>query len=275
LSNKNDFLKKIFKKRKYEDDETTLWQSIKNVEENLNEYDKKMVFNILELKEITVKEIMVPRVDVVSINIKSEIDEIIKCVDECGRSRLPVYDDNLDNIVGILHAKDLLKYFIKKQGFDITKIIREPFFVPESKNIRDMLVELREKKTHIAIIVDEYGGMAGIVCFEDILERIVGEIQDEFDKEVDEFIKIEENKFLVDPRISLTELNSRLGSEFEEEEIDTLGGLIFMIFGRIPNKNDKIEYKNYLFTIESISGRKIKKVKIETLQLNEISENET
>jgi magnesium and cobalt transporter len=271
---KKSFFENIFKKNKDSDEEIPLWLSIKNVEESLDEYDIKMVFNVLGLKDFAVKEIMVPRVDVVSININAEINEIVKIVDENGRSRLPVYNDNLDNIVGVLHSKDLLKYIINKQTFNLSKIIREPFFVPESKNIKDLLVELREKKTHLAIVVDEYGGMAGIVCFEDIIERIVGEIQDEFDNEVEEFIQVDEKKFMVDPRISLEDLNSKLGSDFHENEIDTLGGLIFMIFGKIPSKNDKIEYNNYLFTIESISGRKIKRVKIEALEPKEANENE-
>jgi len=265
----------LFGKNKENKDDYSFLQSIKNVESSLTDYDKKMVLNILDLKNYTVKEIMVPRVDVVSINIKSEVTEIMKIVDENGRSRLPVYDDNLDNIVGVLHAKDLIKYFLKKQNFDLSKIIRFPFFVPESKNIKDLLVELKERKTHLAIVVDEYGGMAGIVCFEDIIEKIVGDINDEFDKDVEEFIIIGENKYLVDPRITLDELNLKLGASFEADEIDTLGGLIFIIFGKIPSKNDKIEYNNYLFTIESISGRKIKKVKIETLNNKEIIKNES
>ena len=190
-------------------------------------------------------------------------------VNEKGYSRLPVYDKNIDNIIGILHTKDIFKYFNKESYFDIQKLIRVPIFVPESKMINDLLLELREKKNHLAIVVDEYGGMAGIVCLEDRIEKIVGEIQDEFDDEVDDIQKIDENIYLVNPRISLEELNKRLNTDFNEEEIDTLGGVIFMLFGKIPTKNEKIHYKNYILTVESISARKIKSVKIEILNKKE------
>ena len=260
-------LKNIFSKNKNE--EQLLFQVIKQQEENLKDYEKNMIMNILELKEFTAKEIMVPRVDVIGINLNLEIPDIIKIADQCGRSRLPVFKDNMDNICGILHTKDLFKYINKKQGFDLGKIVREPFFIPESKNVYELLSEIKEKKNHIAIVVDEYGGMSGIVSFEDIIELIVGEINDEFDKVTEEFVKLEEGKYLVEGRMSLEELNENIGSNFNEEDIDTVGGLIFMIFGKIPVKNEKMEYKNYMFTIESISGRKIKKVRIESVNSGE------
>lgn len=271
---KQGFLGKIFNSKEVPQIET-LSNIVKKYETTINDYDKKMIMNILNLSSITVKEIMVPRVDVVSIDKNVEIAEIIKIVDEKGRTRLPVYEENLDNIVGVLHSKDLLKYFTKKVEFDLSKIIRSPLFVPEAKNINDLLAELREKKTHLAVVVDEFGGMSGIVCLEDIIERIVGEIQDEFDKETEDIIKIEEGKYLVNPRITLEELNDEIGTDFEEDEIDTLGGLIFMILGKIPTKNDKIEYKNYLFTIEAISGRKLKKIKLEIIENKEAVKDES
>jgi magnesium and cobalt transporter len=266
------FLKRFFKENK--DDDIPLFQVIKNQDGKLDDYEKTMIMNILELKNISAKEVMVPRVDVIGININMEMPEIIKIVDQNGRSRLPVYNDNIDNICGILHTKDLFKYFVKKQGFDISKILREPFFIPESKNIYELLVELKEKKNHIAIVVDEYGGMSGIVSFEDIIEMIVGDINDEFDKVTEEVVKISDGRYIVEGRIALDELNEKIGSDFFEEDIDTLGGLIFMIFGKIPVKNEKIEYKNYLFTIESISGRKIKKVRIETINAGDVKDYE-
>ncbi len=261
---KNKLLIKLFSKNN-DDEEPPLSSLLKKYEKRINEYERKMISNIIRLSDITVKEIMVPRVDVISIDSNSSIKDIIKVVTEKGHSRLPVYDKNIDNIIGILHTKDLLKYFQKDSNLDIQKIIRVPLFVPESKIINDLLIEFREKKNHLAIVVDEYGGMAGIVCLEDIIEKIVGEIQDEFDNEVDDIQKLEENIFLINPRISLEELNERLGTEFIEEEIDTLGGIIFMLFGKIPLKNEKIHYKNYVLTVESISGRKIKSIKVEIL----------
>ena len=263
--NKKNILKKIFL-RNNDEEEPPLSQLLKRYEKTINDYDKKMIINIIELSNINVKEIIVPRVDVVGIDINSDISDIIKIVADKGHSRLPVFDGNIDNITGILHSKDLLKYFTKKSNFNLSKIIRDPLFVPESKMINDLLIEFREKKTHLAIVVDEYGGMSGIVCLEDIIEKIVGEIQDEFDNEVDDIEQLEENIYLVNARITLEELNQRLETDFHEEGVDTLGGIIFMIFGKIPSKNEKIHYKNYIFTVESIFGRKIKTIKVEILK---------
>ena len=271
--NNNSLFSKIFHKKGDKNIEISLIQKIKENENKITDYDKKMILNIIELSDISVKEIMVPRVDVVALNINSDIDEIIKIVDSKGRSRLPVYNDNIDNIVGILHAKDLLKYNTNKTNFNLSKIVREPYFIPESKIINDLLIEFREKRIHLAVVVDEYGGMSGIVCLEDIIEKIVGDIQDEFDNEMAEIRQINENTYLVDARISLEELNERLGLEINNDDIDTLGGLIYVIFGKIPVKNDIIEYNGIVFTIESITGRKIKKIKMEILDKENNNQN--
>lgn len=266
--NKNSFFSKIFTKGN-EEEEPPLSELFKKYGNKIAEYDKKMIINIIQLSNISVKEVMVPRVDVVSIDTNSDIKDIIKIVAEKGHSRLPVYENNnIDNIIGILHSKDLLKYFTKESDFNISKIVREPLFVPESKMINDLLIELREKRNHLALVVDEYGGMSGIICLEDIIEKIVGDIQDEFDNEADEIQRLDENTYLINPRISLEDLNERLNTNFNEEEIDTLGGIIFMALGKIPTKNETINYNGYKFTIESISGRKIKKVKMEILDGN-------
>ena len=267
----SSFFKKIFNKNS-EQEEIPLSQLIKQTEESISSYDKKMILNIMEMSSTTVKEIMVPRVEVVSINKSSDIDEIIRIVEQKGRTRLPIFEESIDNIIGVLHSKDLLRYITKKSNFDILKIIREPFFIPESKNINDLLLELREKKIHLAIVVDEFGGMSGIVCLEDIIEKIVGKIEDEFDNETANIIKIDEKKYIIEGKTSIDELNETLQTDFDDEEVDTLGGLLYILFGKIPAKNDKIEYKNCLFTIESISGRKIKKVLIEILNYKEADE---
>ncbi|MCG8570558.1 MAG: hemolysin family protein [Spirochaetes bacterium] len=253
------------KKDKSEDFILTL---LKDKHLEITEYEKKMITNIVNLTNITVKEVMVPRVDVICIDKNIDINEIINIVEKEGRSRLPVFDENIDNIVGMLHAKDLLKYFINKANFDLSKIIRSAYFVPESKLISNLLVEMREQKNHLAIVVDEYGGFSGIVCLEDIIEKIVGEIQDEFDNEVDDVISIGENEYMINARISLEELNEALGTSFDNPDIDTLGGLIYMLFERIPSKNEKVQYQNYVFTIEHISGRKIEKVKLQYVDDN-------
>jgi len=269
-----NIIKSFFKKDKTQDKipPVPLHVKIKELESSFNDYDKKMIENIISLSKISVKEIMVPRIDVVLINKNSAIDEIINIVDEKGRSRLPVYNDNIDNIVGVLHAKDLLKYFTKKKDFNLSNILREPYFVPESKIIKDLLIEFREKKIHLAIVVDEYGGMSGIVCLEDIMENIVGEIQDEFDNESENIVKIEDNKYLIDGKTSLEDLNEALNLDIENDDIDTVGGLLYMLFGKIPAKNESIQFKNLKFAVESISDRKIKKVKLEIEEIPDIEE---
>ena len=257
-------LGKLFPKKTPNELESLI-QQLKSSNTTLNDYSRKMISNIIDLNDITVKDIMVPRVDVVSLNINSDIEDIIALVDTKGRTRLPVYDDNLDNIIGILHAKDLLKYFNKENKFDLSKNLRTAYFVPESKLIGDLLVEFREKRIHLAVVVDEYGGMSGIVCMEDIIEKIVGQIQDEFDNETDEIIEVDKNIFLVDAHITLEDLNDRLGINIKNDDVDTLGGVVYSIFGRIPIKNDSIISNNIRYTITNISGRKLKRVKLEIL----------
>ena len=256
---------KLFSK-KNEKESQSLSEAVKAAEDTISEYSDKMIRNIISLQDITAKEIMVPRVDVVYLNVQSDIDDIIKIVDAKGRTRLPVYDGNLDNIIGILHVKDLLKYFNRGEKFELAKNLRSAYFIPESKLIGDLLVELREKRIHLAVVVDEYGGMSGIVCMEDIIEKIVGEIQDEFDNETDEVIEIGQGKYLVDSRISVEDLNDRLGLNLPDDEVDTLGGLIYAFFGRIPIKNESIIHDNIKYTINSIAGRKLKRVKMELLE---------
>lgn len=266
----NNFFKNIKSKKP-----TGFINSIIDQENMLSDYEKKMINNIITLSTITVKEIMVPRVDVIAIDKNIGIEKIIEIVEEKGRSRLPVFDDNYDNIFGILHSKDLLKYFINPDDFELTKIIRSAYFVPESKPINDLLVEMREKKIHLSIVVNEYGGISGIVCLEDIIERIIGEIQDEFDDEMEDFVTLSDKKFLINARVSLDDLNEFLSSNFEEEA-DTLGGLVYRIFGKIPLKNEKISYNDYIFTIESITERKITRVIVEVPGLGGVlkSDNE-
>lgn len=254
----NNFIKKQNKRKS-----SILQNIIKEYEDKINEYEKKMILNIIKLSEIYVREIMVPRVDVIAIDINSSLEEVFKIVVENSTSRLPVYDDNIDNIIGILHTKDLLNYITNKDTFNLSKIIRTPYFVPEYKTINELLVELREKRIHLAIVVDEYGCMAGIVCLEDIIEKIVGEIRDEFDDEGEKIISIAENKYIIDARINIDELNEKLNIDLPSEQTDTLGGLLYMLIGKIPSINEKIDYKNYTFTIESILKRKIKKILLE------------
>lgn len=272
LQEKKLFYKKFLKNK--EKNEKYLLELFQKNEIKIEETYKKIIINLLKIKNMTVKEIFIPRIDVISIDIKSDYNEIVKIISEKGFSRLPVYDKTIDNIVGILHSKELLKHSLNpEERFEISKLLRTPLFVPESKLVIDLLHEFREKKTHMAIVVDEYGGMSGIICLEDIIEQIVGDIQDEFDNESEDIQKISENCYLLNARIPIKELNEKFNLDFNEEEFETLGGAIYMLFGKIPTVNEKVKYKNFIFTIESIQERKIKLIKMEIEKENNLNEN--
>jgi magnesium and cobalt transporter len=237
-----------------------------SVEENPDDLDAnalEMVKGIISLSESNVKEIMVPRIDVVSISLETPIPEIITIISDCGHSRFPVYQETVDNIVGVLYAKDLLHLMVREEsGIDLEKLIRAAYFVPESKKLDSLLREFQRRRVHIAVVVDEYGGTSGIVCLEDIIEEIVGEIQDEFDNETEELLKISEGVYLCDARVNLEWLNEQLGIELPDDDFDTLGGFVFHLFGKIPVRYEKMSYQNIDFIVQNMEGHKIDTIKI-------------
>ncbi|MFP4268568.1 MAG: hemolysin family protein, partial [Spirochaetaceae bacterium] len=230
--------------------------------QSLNFEEKDMIRGIVALSETTVKEVMVPRIDVQFVSIDSSFDELISTLSECGFSRFPVYKETIDNVVGILYVKDLLPFYNQTDAVDIEKIIRRTYFVPESKKLDSLLREFKRRKVHIAVAVDEYGGVSGIVCLEDIIEEIVGDIQDEFDNEVEDIMEIGENTYLCDARVDIEDLNERLSLSLPEEDFDTLGGFVFDLFGKIPVKYEKVSYSGCDFIIQNMDGHKIKTVKL-------------
>ena len=220
-----------------------------------------MIQGIGELDKMTVKEVMVPRIDVSFVNSDITLDEFYELVANDGYSRYPVYEDNNDNVIGVLYTKDLLRKGIRND-FDVKNIMRQPFFVPDSKHLDDLLREFKLKKIHIAVAVDEYGGVSGIVCLEDILEVIVGEIQDEFDEEEEEIKKVDDKHFIVEARASIEDINRELNLKLEEEDFETIGGLVLEYFGRIPKKGESVEIDSNTFTVEQIEGHKIVNISI-------------
>ncbi len=248
------FLEKLFGKSS-EDEEGDL--------SALDKSAREMIEGIHELSGTTVKEVMLPRIDVIFISIDSQVQELLNTIVDSGHSRFPVYHETLDNVVGVLYAKDLLHSMVKGEGEPkIEKIIRPAYFVPESKKLNSLLREFQRRRVHIAVVVDEYGGTSGIVSLEDIIEEIVGEIQDEFDNETEEILKISEGVFLCDGRASLEDLNSKFGLNLPEDDFDTLGGFVFDLFGKIPVKFEKMTYKKIDFIIQHMEGHKILTVKI-------------
>jgi CBS domain containing-hemolysin-like protein len=232
--------------------------------ESLEMDQKEMIRGIVELSNTTVKEVMVPRIDAVFISADMERDDLLTCITESGHSRFPVYEETIDKVIGILYAKDVLKALIEKgeAGFDLRSLARKPFFVPESKRIDDLLKELRRRKVHIAVVVDEYGGVSGIVCMENIIEEIIGDIQDEFDNEKEDMLDLGGGAWLCATRVNLGDLSERIGLKLPDEDFDTLGGFVFDLFGKIPVKYEKAAWGGHDFIIQDVEGHKINSVKI-------------
>ena len=235
-------------------------------ENDTNEDEKRILRSIVEFGNIDVKEIMKSRLDVIAIEAQTSFQDVKKLVVSSGYSRIPVYKENFDTILGVLYIKDTLPH-IKEEKFDWMSLIRTPFFVPESKMIDDLLKEFQEKKIHLAIVVDEYGGTSGIVTLEDIIEEIVGEINDEFDDDGITFSKIDNSNYIFEGKTSLNDVLKNIDGEIDYfDEVkggsDTLAGLILELKGNIPEKGEVLIYKPYTFTIESVDKRRVKRVKV-------------
>jgi CBS domain containing-hemolysin-like protein len=230
----------------------------------LNPDEKEMIRGVVELSDSIVREIMVPRTDTVFISVDAPKDQLLSTVIETGYSRFPVYRDKVDNVIGILYAKELLRYLGKgNEKFDISQIVKKPYFVPDSKKLDSLLKEFKKRKVHIAVVVDEYGGTSGIVCLEDIIEEIVGEIQDEFDHESDEIRAISPGVYLCDARVNLNVLNEKLSLSLPADDFDSLGGFVFDLFGKIPDIQERINYNNLIdFVVQRMDGRKILSLKM-------------
>lgn len=229
--------------------------------------EQNMLKGIIRFGDETAKEVMTSRQNIVDLDIKSNYQEVLKCIVENNYSRIPVYQDNTDNIRGILYIKDLLPHLSKATNFRWQSLIRPPYFVPETKKIDDLLREFQENKVHIAIVVDEFGGTSGIVTLEDILEEIVGEINDEYDEEEKFYSKLNYNTYIFEGKTLLTDFCRILNvdnEEFEEVEgdADTLAGLLLEIKGDFPSMHEKIDYKNYTFEVMNIEERRISKIKV-------------
>ena len=233
-----------------------------NLEAALNKDKKDMIRGVEDLSETTVKEVMIPRIDVDFISIDTPQDELMTKIAASGHSRFPVYSESVDNVVGVLYVKDLINAFSRHESADLQKIIRKAYFIPESKRIDSLLREFKRKHLHIAIAIDEYGGVSGIVCMEDIIEEIVGDIQDEFDNEREDIAAIGENIWLCDARADLDDFNEMIGTELPAEEFDTLGGFVFDLFGKIPVKYEKISWKDFDFIVQDMEGHRINVIKV-------------
>jgi gliding motility-associated protein GldE len=231
----------------------------------LQQDEKEMIHSIFEFSETIVREIMIPRIDMICISTASKLDSLLNLIKKNLHSRIPLYKDKVDNIVGIVYAKDLLPFVNRKSESDfvLEKLARPAYFVPEQKKIDELLREFQTERIHMAIVVDEYGGTAGLVTLEDIIEEIVGEIQDEHDSEQPLYQKVGENEYLVDGGMDLEELNEELDLRLPTEEgVETIAGFLFGLFGSVPKEKQSVSYQEYKFIVEKVFRRRIKKIRI-------------
>jgi CBS domain containing-hemolysin-like protein len=232
----------------------------------INEEENEMIQSIFALGDTVVREIMVPRTDMAFVTVDATVREVLSSIIACGHSRIPVFDGTIDNIVGLVYAKDLLKFWGMDESAVVLKdILRPPYFIPESKNLEELLHEFKKKRIHIAIVIDEYGGTSGLVTIEDLLEQIVGDIQDEYDLEEEWLLEQADGAAVVDGRLPIEELEEHFGIKIEREKFDTVGGLIFHLTGRIPAVGEEVENGSILLTVLEADERKISKVRITRL----------
>jgi putative hemolysin len=225
--------------------------------------EQQMIGAVLELGDLRAHEVMVPRIDIKALPAAATLNEIVDAIVSEGHSRIPMYDESIDNVIGILYAKDLIPYLAKAEQPDLRALLRAPLFVPESISVDDLLHQLQRRKVHIAIVLDEYGGTAGLVTIEDLIEEIVGEIQDEYDVEEPMIVTLSDDEARVDGRAAIDDLVEHFGATLDEEDreqYDTVGGLVYHEIGGVPEVGDTVEVDGLTLTVESTDGRRVGKV---------------
>jgi len=227
----------------------------------LSEDEGEMIQSILSFRDTLAREIMVPRTDAVIISADTPIEKLLQLVIQEGHSRFPVHGGTIDNIIGILHVKDLLTFW-SEEHLDLKDILRSPYFIPETKKISHLLRELRDKKSHMAIVIDEYGGTAGLVTIEDIIEEIIGEIHDEYDNDENLMVATDEGDLVVDARLEIEKLVEHFKLEVPKGNFESVGGFIISLLGRVPQPQETITHAPLEMTIESADARKIRKVRV-------------
>ncbi len=273
-----DLTRAAVSKVKYDKKKTALYSSeLKELADlgvetgSLEKNEHDLIDGLVSFGKIIAREVMTPRVDITALPVDANLDEALQVITESGHSRIPVYEESLDNVVGILYAKDLLQFLDTQQPpkrISLKKLSRKAYFVPETKLISELMHEFQEKNIHVGIVVDEYGGTSGLISLEDIIEEIVGEIRDEYDKEETEIKEIEKNKYLVLGKTDIAELNDTIGTNLEadNDDFDTLGGFIFNFAGEIPKEGYSFEKDNFRYTVKEIENKRINKVLIEKIE---------
>lgn len=240
----------------------------------INVEESEMIRAIFALGESVVREVMIPRTDMACVTVDATAEEILATIINCGHSRIPVYEGTIDNIIGVLYAKDLLKCWgATGSSLDLRSISRPPFYIPETKNLEELLQEFRRRRVHLAIVIDEYGGTSGLITIEDLLEEIVGDIQDEYDTE-EELLQLQEDgSVIVDAMLPIEEFEAYFDVQVEREKFDTVGGLVFYLLGRIPGPGEVVVCGDMSLTVLSAAERRIGKLR--AVRILESSGDET
>lgn len=223
---------------------------------------RRMLYGIFDLAQTRVRDVMIPRPEVTGVAVDAPFGELLQLVQEARHSRFPVYEESLDKVIGIIHSKDILKYVDRPDEFNLRQMARPPYFVPESKKIGTLLQSFRKKRVHLAIVVDEYGGVEGIVTLEDVIEEVIGEIQDEYDVEQVEVREVGPQRYLLDGSISLRALNRRFDLELAEEHVNTVAGFLTRQLGSIPRKGDTCEVDGIIFTVRKMVEHRVEEVEM-------------
>lgn len=224
--------------------------------------EEDLIHSVFKFADTVVREVMVPRTDITAVEAGSDRDKILRIMNEKGFSRLPVYDGSIDNVVGIIGLKDLLASVTSGQPFQLDAVIRKPYVVPPNKNASVLLKEMRERRIHLALVGDEYGGIDGLVTMEDLIEEIVGDIRDEREKELREIDEVAANRYLVEGKTDIGILNKRLQVALPEDEFETVGGFVLGLFGRLPAEGDQVRYESLLFTVLRLRKNRIARIRI-------------
>ena len=242
----------------------------------LDARERTMIRSILRLDESVAREIMVPRIDIVAVEADSPLTVVASRMLDGGHSRLPVYSGTIDNILGVVHSRDLLPFLSQTENYPpLESIIRPAFFIPESKRLDDLLREFQERRVQIAMVVDEYGGIEGLVTFEDLLEEIVGEIEDEFSRSLDPLVTpLDNGDIVVDARVTLDYLSGLFSTPIEIEDVDTIGGLVYSALGKVPRVGDEVVHNDIRIEVDSLLGRRIRRLRLSRVEPH-VKENET
>jgi CBS domain containing-hemolysin-like protein len=258
--------------RDNEEEELFRLMELEDSEGTMEEEEREMIRGVFGLDETTVREIMTPRTDIAAVDTESTPDDVVKLIIERGFSRIPLYEKNADTIVGIIYAKDLFRYLAENEiPADLRTVARPAFFVPESKRVDDLLTEMRKRRVHMAIVVDEYGGTAGLVTIEDLLEEIVGEIEDEYDIGEEQIVRVSEDEALVDGRVAIHDINELFHTSVDAADFDTVGGCVFHLLGRMPAVGDEAETDGLKLRVLSVEGHRVKRLRVTAVEKPEPS----